>query len=270
VLPELTILQTTQDRLAEKDFVTRLGIGTAAYADVASADELREAIVKIGLPAVIKTRRFGYDGKGQAIIRDGDDPARVWEDLATRSAILEAFVPFEREISVVAARAADGQVECFDVTENQHRDHILKFSYAPADISDDLAAQARGIAEKIANALNYVGVLAVELFVVPGKDGPTLLVNETAPRVHNSGHWTLDGASVSQFEQHIRAIAGWPLGKPVRHGPVTMTNLIGDDVLDYARWLSVPGATVHLYGKGAPKPGRKMGHVVEVAPARRK
>lgn len=269
VLPELTILQTTQDRLAEKDFVTKLGIGTAAYADVASADELREAIKTIGLPAVIKTRRFGYDGKGQAIIRDGDDPAQVWDDLGTRSAILEAFVPFEREISVVAARSADGRVECFDVTENQHRDHILKFSHAPADISDDLAAQARSIAEKIANALGYVGVLAVELFVVPGKDsaGPILLVNETAPRVHNSGHWTLDGASVSQFEQHIRAIAGWPLGKPVRHGPVTMTNLIGDDILGYEKWLTVPGATVHLYGKGAPKPGRKMGHVVEVAPA---
>jgi 5-(carboxyamino)imidazole ribonucleotide synthase len=267
VLPDLDILRTTQDRLAEKDFVTRLGIGTAAYADVGSADELRAAIQKIGLPAVIKTRRFGYDGKGQAVIRDGDDPQQVWDDLGTRSAILEAFVPFEREISVVAARGADGHVECFDVTENQHRDHILKFSYAPAKISDELAAQARGIVEKIAHALNYVGVLAVELFVVPTADGVTLLVNETAPRVHNSGHWTLDGASVSQFEQHIRAIAGWPLARPLRHGQVVMTNLIGDDILGYEKWLTVPGATVHLYGKGAPKPGRKMGHVVEVTPA---
>jgi 5-(carboxyamino)imidazole ribonucleotide synthase len=266
VLPDLNILQTTQDRLAEKDFVTRLRIGTAAYADVGSADELRAAIAKIGLPAVIKTRRFGYDGKGQAIVREGDDPQQVWDDLGTRSAILEAFVPFEREISVIAARGADGQVECFDVTENQHRDHILKFSTAPADVSEAVAAQARAIAEKIASALNYVGVFAVELFVVPGENGPTLLVNETAPRVHNSGHWTLDGASVSQFEQHIRAIAGWPLGKPLRHGQVTMTNLIGDDVLDYAKWLTVPGATVHLYGKGAPRPGRKMGHVTEVTP----
>jgi 5-(carboxyamino)imidazole ribonucleotide synthase len=264
VLPDLSILQTTQDRLAEKDFVTGLGIGTAAYADVGSADELRAAIAKIGLPAVIKTRRFGYDGKGQAIVREGDDPAQVWDDLGTRSAILEAFVPFEREISVIAARGADGQVECFDVTENEHRDHILKFSTAPADVPDAVAAQARAIAEKIASALNYVGVFAVELFVVPTADGVTLLVNEIAPRVHNSGHWTLDGASVSQFEQHIRAIAGWPLGKPLRHGRVTMTNLIGDDILDYAKWLTVPGATVHLYGKGAPRPGRKMGHVVEV------
>jgi 5-(carboxyamino)imidazole ribonucleotide synthase len=264
VLPERKILETTQDRLAEKDFVTRLGIGTADYADVSSAAELRAAIGRIGLPAVLKTRRFGYDGKGQAIIRDGDDPEQVWADLDTKSAILEAFVPFEREISVIAARSADGHVECFDVTENEHRDHILKVSRAPAAISDALAARAREIAETIANALDYVGVLAVEMFVLQSGAGASVLVNEIAPRVHNSGHWTLDGASISQFEQHIRAIAGWPLGKPVRHGPVTMTNLIGDDILGYAEWLTVPGATVHLYGKGAPRQGRKMGHVTQV------
>jgi 5-(carboxyamino)imidazole ribonucleotide synthase len=265
VLPNRKILETTQDRLAEKDFVRQLGIGTADYADVSSAAALRAAIGKIGLPAVIKTRRFGYDGKGQAIIRQGDDPDLIWADLATRSAILEAFIPFEREISVIAARNAAGQVECFDVTENEHSDHILKTSRAPAAISDALAAQARGIAERIANALDYIGVLAVELFVVEGDGGSKILVNEIAPRVHNSGHWTLDGASISQFEQHIRAIAGWPLGKPVRHGPVTMTNLIGDEINDYERWLTVPGATVHLYGKGRPRPGRKMGHVTQVA-----
>jgi 5-(carboxyamino)imidazole ribonucleotide synthase len=270
VLPNRKILETTQDRLAEKDFVKRLGIGTADYADVSSAASLRAAIATIGLPAVIKTRRFGYDGKGQAIIRDGDDPARIWEELGTKSAILEAFVPFEREISVIAARSAAGDVECFDVTENEHRDHILKFSYAPAAIPEALAAHARGIAEKIASELDYVGVLAVEMFVVAGEAGPKVLVNEIAPRVHNSGHWTLDGATISQFEQHIRAIAGWPLGKPVRHGQVTMTNLIGDDVNDYERWLTIPGATVHLYGKGAPRPGRKMGHVTQVGAARPK
>jgi 5-(carboxyamino)imidazole ribonucleotide synthase len=267
VLPDRKILETTQDRLAEKDFVKRLGIGTADYADVGSAAALRAAIGRIGLPAVIKTRRFGYDGKGQAIIRAGDDPDQIWQDLATKSAILEAFVPFEREISVIAARSAGGKVECFDVTENEHRDHILKISRAPAAIPDALAAQARGIAEQIAHALDYVGVLAVELFVLQGNDGPTILVNEIAPRVHNSGHWTLDGASISQFEQHIRAIAGWPLGKPVRHGPVTMTNLIGDEIDGYEQWLTVPGATVHLYGKGPPRPGRKMGHVTQVGPA---
>ena len=270
VLPNRKILETTQDRLAEKDFVTRLGIGTAAYADVTSVASLREAIARIGLPAVLKTRRFGYDGKGQAIIRAGDDIEQVWDDLGTKSAILEAFVPFEREISVIAARSASGEVECFDVTENEHRDHILKFSRVPAAIPEELAAQARAIAEKIASALDYVGVLAVELFVVPGNGSKaTVLVNEIAPRVHNSGHWTLDGASISQFEQHIRAIAGWPLGKPVRHGEVTMTNLIGDDILSYEQWLTVPGATVHLYGKGTPRPGRKMGHVTEVTPPRK-
>ena len=264
LLPDRKILETTQDRLAEKDFVKQLGIGTADYADVSSAAALRAAIARIGLPAVIKTRRFGYDGKGQAIIREGDDPDRIWEDLGTKSAILEVFVPFEREISVIAARSADGHVECFDVTENEHRDHILKISRAPAAVSDALGAQARSIAERIANALNYVGVLTVEMFVVANSGGPALLVNEIAPRVHNSGHWTLDGASISQFEQHVRAIAGWPLGKPVRHGPVTMTNLIGEDIHGYEQWLTVPGATVHLYGKGPPRSGRKMGHVTQV------
>jgi len=270
VLPDRNVLETTQDRLVEKDFVKRLGIGTADYADVSSAAELRAAIGTIGLPAVLKTRRFGYDGKGQAIIRDGDDPDQIWEDLATKSAILEAFIPFEREISVIAARSASGHVECFDVTENEHSDHILKISRAPAAIPEALAAEARSIAERIANALDYVGVLAVEMFVVQADDGPKVLVNEIAPRVHNSGHWTLDGASISQFEQHIRAIAGWPLGKPVRHGPVVMTNLIGDEINGYAQWLTVPGATVHLYGKGSPRPGRKMGHVtqVEAAPSK--
>ena len=266
VLPDRKILETTQDRLAEKDFVTQLGIGTADYADVSSAASLRAAISRIGLPAVIKTRRFGYDGKGQAIIRDAADADRIWDELGTRSAILEAFVPFEREISVIAARSADGRIECYDVTENEHRDHILKISRAPAAIPEALAVRARGIAETIATALGYVGVLAVEMFVVAEAGGHKVLVNEIAPRVHNSGHWTLDGASISQFEQHIRAVAGWPLGKPVRNGEVTMTNLIGEEINSYERWLSVPGATVHVYGKGSPRPGRKMGHVTELAP----
>jgi 5-(carboxyamino)imidazole ribonucleotide synthase len=267
VLPDRKILETTQDRLVEKDFVKHLGIKTADYADVSSPQTLHTAIAKIGLPAVLKTRRFGYDGKGQTMIGASDDPDTAWDDLGTKSAILEAFIPFEREISVIAARSADGSVECFDVTENEHRDHILKVSRVPAAISEALAAQARDTAQRIAAALDYVGVLAVEMFVVPGDQGPHILVNEIAPRVHNSGHWTLDGASISQFEQHIRAIAGWPLGKPIRHGEVTMTNLIGDEVNSYEEWLAVPGATVHLYGKGRPRPGRKMGHVTQVVPA---
>jgi 5-(carboxyamino)imidazole ribonucleotide synthase len=264
VLPDRKILETTQDRLAEKDFVKRLGIGTAAYADVTTRAGLRAAIARIGLPAVIKTRRFGYDGKGQAIIQEATDLDRIWADLGTKSAILEAFIPFEREISVIAARSADGHVECFDVTENEHRDHILKISRAPAAIPQRLAEEARAIAGKIADSLDYVGVLAVEMFVLATREGPKVLVNEIAPRVHNSGHWTLDGASISQFEQHIRAIAGWPLGRPVRHGEVTMTNLIGDEINDYEQWLTVPGASVHIYGKGPARPGRKMGHVTQV------
>ncbi|MEW6767372.1 MAG: 5-(carboxyamino)imidazole ribonucleotide synthase [Pseudomonadota bacterium] len=267
VLPDPKVLETTQDRLAEKNFVRSLGIATANYRDVTSAANLKTATAKIGLPAVLKTRRFGYDGKGQTMVRDGFNTETVWSDLQTKSAILESFVPFEREISVIAARGANGEVVCYDVTENEHRDHILKFSHVPAKISDALAAQARAIATKIATALNYVGVLGVEMFVVPGSGSPTVVVNEIAPRVHNSGHWTLDGASVSQFEQHIRAIAGWTLAHPIRHGDVTMTNLIGSDIDDYAKWLGVPGATVHLYGKGAARPGRKMGHVTEVKPA---
>ena len=248
----------------EKTFVGSLGIPTAPFAAVDGPAELTAAIERIGRPAVLKTRRYGYDGKGQATIKNGTDVQTVWREVGGQPCILEAFVPFEREVSVVAARGHDGAVECFDVTENEHRDHILKYSRVPAAIPDALAAQARAMAGTIATALDYIGVLAVEMFVVSGANGPTLLVNEIAPRVHNSGHWTLDGASISQFEQHIRAVAGWPLGKPIRHGTVTMTNLIGDDILDYERWLTVPGVTVHLYGKGAPRPGRKMGHVTEV------
>jgi 5-(carboxyamino)imidazole ribonucleotide synthase len=264
VRPNCRVLETTQDRLIEKDFVTGLGIPTAPYRAVSSAAELNAAVAELGRPAVLKTRRFGYDGKGQAMVRAGDDLGVIWDNLDTRAAILEGFVPFEREISVIATRGADGQVVSFDVTENDHRNHILKVSRAPAAIDDRVAARARAIAETIADALGYVGTLAVEMFVAPGDNGPRVLVNEIAPRVHNSGHWTLDGASVSQFEQHIRAIAGWPLATAVRHGPVTMTNLIGDEVHDYQKWLTVPGATVHLYGKREARAGRKMGHVTVV------
>ena len=264
VLPDPEILKTTQDRLVEKDFIKSLGIATADYADVASTADLHKAVAKLGPPAVLKTRRFGYDGKGQVVIRGGDNLDNVWKELATKAAILEAFVPFEREISVIAARGADGQIVSFDVTENDHRDHILKTSLVPARISPALAAEARRIAETIAKAFDYVGVLAVEMFVAPEGGPHRILVNEVAPRVHNSGHWTLDGATVSQFEQHIRAIAGWPLAEVRRHGTVTMTNLIGAEVESYTKWLSKPGATVHLYGKDAARPGRKMGHVTVV------
>jgi 5-(carboxyamino)imidazole ribonucleotide synthase len=270
VLPDPQVLAITQDRLTEKNFVVSLGIATARYADVPSPAALAAALHATGRPAILKTRRFGYDGKGQVAIRNGSDPAAVWKEIGAQPAILEAFVPFEREVSVVAARAHDGQIECFDLIENEHRDHILKFSRVPANVSEVVAGEARRIAERIAAAFNYVGVLAVEMFVVAegASEGAShaLLVNEIAPRVHNSGHWTLDGATVSQFEQHVRAVAGWPLARALRHGPIEMTNLIGTEVDDYAEWLTVPGASVHLYGKGTPRPGRKMGHVTRVLP----
>jgi 5-(carboxyamino)imidazole ribonucleotide synthase len=261
VLPDPKILAITQDRLSEKTFVGALGIRTAPFAALGGPDELPAAVERIGWPAVLKTRRYGYDGKGQATIRDGADPQAAWRAVGGQPCILEAFVPFDREVSVVAARGADGAVECFDVTENEHRDHILKTAKVPAALPPAAADEARRIAATIAERFNYVGVLAVEMFVA--RDG-ALLVNEIAPRVHNSGHWTLDGASVSQFEQHVRAVAGWPLAKPVRRGRVEMTNLLGEEVRDYRRWLQVPGAAVHLYGKTAVRPGRKMGHVTRV------
>jgi 5-(carboxyamino)imidazole ribonucleotide synthase len=266
VLPNPEVLATTQDRLAEKTFVASLGIGTARFATVNSPAELDSAIATIGVPAILKTRRFGYDGKGQLAIRNGNDHARAWRELGASKAILEAFVPFEREISVVVARDRDGRVEAFDVTENEHRDHILKTSRVPAAITAVVEAEARRIGETIASALGHIGVLAVEMFVVAEGGGHALLVNEIAPRVHNSGHWTIDGCSVSQFEQHMRAVAGWPLAKPARRGRIEMTNLIGSEVEDYAGWLTVPGASVHLYGKAAVRPGRKMGHVTRVWP----
>jgi len=264
VLPDPAVLATTQDRLMEKNFVAGLGIATAPFAPVDRKDGLVAAVERIGRPAVLKTRRFGYDGKGQTTIRDGTDLEAAWNEIGARPAILESFVPFEREISVVAARAHDGRVECFEVTENEHRDHILKVSRVPADISVATAVKALRIAETIARAVDYVGVLAVEMFVVRDAPGHAVLVNEIAPRVHNSGHWTLDGASVSQFEQHIRAIIGWALARPIRRGRVEMINLIGPEVEDYAKWLETPGAALHLYGKSRVRPGRKMGHVTRV------
>jgi 5-(carboxyamino)imidazole ribonucleotide synthase len=268
VLPDPKVLEITQDRLIEKNFIAELAIPTAPYAPVHSATQLSDAIAKLGLPAVLKTRRLGYDGKGQAKIDKGGNAAAAWRSLREAPCILEGFIGFEREVSVVAARSADGKVECFEVTENEHRDHILKISRVPAKLTPALGQEARRIATRIAKAFGYVGVLAVEMFVVRHGRGRVLLVNEIAPRVHNSGHWTIDGASVSQFEQHIRAVAGWPLGKPLRLGRAEMVNLIGAEVDEADEFLTIPGASLHLYGKGAPRPGRKMGHVTRVWPAR--
>jgi 5-(carboxyamino)imidazole ribonucleotide synthase len=266
VLPDPQVLAITQDRLAEKDFIVSLDIATAPYAGVAVEGELAAALAAVGMPAVLKTRRFGYDGKGQATLRAGDNPAAAWRAVGGQPSIVEAFIGFEREISVVAARSHDGRIACFEVTENEHRNHILKVSRAPAEVTPAVAAEARRIAERIAEAFDYVGVLAVEMFVVRDGAGHAVLVNEIAPRVHNSGHWTIDGCSVSQFEQHIRAVVGWPLAEPVCYGRAEMINLIGDEVAGYRQWLETPGACVHLYGKQAVRPGRKMGHVTRVFP----
>ncbi len=261
VLPDPEVLETTQDRLAEKEFVAGLGIGTAPFAEVHSRADLEAALEQIGVPAVLKTRRLGYDGKGQAAIRAPAEAADAWHAVGAHPSILEGFIDFAREISVVAARGRTGEIVAYEPIENDHRNHILHHSRVPAAISPALAEEAVAVTKLIAGALGYVGVLAVEMFVT--RDG-RLLVNELAPRVHNSGHWTLDGASVSQFEQHLRAISGWPLAHPRRLGKVEMTNLIGEEV------NSAPPPTasvaVHLYGKREARPGRKMGHVTRVWP----
>jgi 5-(carboxyamino)imidazole ribonucleotide synthase len=267
VLPDPQVLETTQDRLVEKNFISALKIATAPYAPIHSATQLAEGVKAVGLPAVLKTRQLGYDGKGQAKIAKGGDAIAAWRSVRNAPCILEGFINFEREVSVVVARARGGSVECFEVTENEHRDHILKVSRVPAKVPPALAREARQIATRVAKAFDYVGVLAVEMFVVRKGRRSTVLVNEIAPRVHNSGHWTIDGATVSQFEQHVRAIAGWPLAKPLRLGRrVEMVNLIGAEINDAANWLTVPGTSVHVYGKGEARPGRKMGHVTRVWP----
>ncbi len=265
VLPDPSVLATTQDRLAEKNFVAALGIGTAPYEAVASLPELAAALERIGRPAVLKTRRFGYDGKGQALIRLGSDLATSFRSLGGQPSILEGFVPFRCEVSVVASRGLDGDFVAWDIGQNVHQHHILASTKVPAEISADLASRAKDKARKIAEALDYVGVLAVEMFLVDDRAGPNggprLLVNEIAPRVHNSGHWTMDGAVTSQFEQHLRAICGFPLGSVRAHGPAEMLNLVGDDIFRWRDYLTQKGACLHLYGKSEARPGRKMGHV---------
>ncbi|HXD43900.1 MAG TPA: 5-(carboxyamino)imidazole ribonucleotide synthase [Pseudolabrys sp.] len=269
VLPDPKVLETTQDRLIEKNFIARLKIATAPYAPVHSATQLAEGLAKVGVPAVLKTRTLGYDGKGQAKINAQTEAASAWRALKQVPCILEGFIAFEREVSVIAARAADGHVECFEVTENEHRDHILHISRVPAKATPALAAEAKRVATRIVDACNYVGVMGVEMFAIKRGRERHVLVNEIAPRVHNSGHWTIDGATVSQFEQHVRAVAGWPLAKPKRlAAKVEMRNLIGDEILRAGDYLMQPNTAVHIYGKGKPSARRKMGHVTRVWPGK--
>ncbi len=263
VQPGRRALEVGQDRLAEKDFLNGLGLATAPYVAVNGPDELAAALARVGAkpgaPGILKTRRLGYDGKGQARISCPDDAATAWAAVGGAPSVLEGFVGFEREISVIGARARDGAVVCYDPGENVHRDGILHTTTVPARVPSRVAQDAVLIAGRILNALDYVGVIGVEMFVTPGG----LLVNEIAPRVHNSGHWTIDGCLIDQFEQHIRAVCGWPLGDGRRHSDAEMTNLIGAEITAAA---ITTGAAVHVYGKGEARPGRKMGHVTRIHP----
>ncbi|WP_194094010.1 5-(carboxyamino)imidazole ribonucleotide synthase [Marivivens aquimaris] len=256
IRPNRKALAVSQDRLVEKAFLNDLGLKTAPFAAVDDEVDLAEAIDEIGLPAILKTRRFGYDGKGQARLKAPEDAAQALADMAGAPSILEGFVDFSHEVSVIGARGLDGAVSCFDPGENVHKNGILDTTTVPARLTPAQRTDAVLLAAKILNKLDYVGVMGVELFVT--REG--LIVNEIAPRVHNSGHWTQNGCVVDQFEQHIRAVVGWPLGDGTRHSNVVMENLIGDDVdriPDYAK----EGVAIHLYGKAEAKPGRKMGHI---------
>lgn len=255
--PNREALRTSQDRLSEKTFLEGLGLRVAPFADITSAADLDVALKTIGTPSILKTRRFGYDGKGQSRLSSADDAATALADMAGNPAVLEGFVNFTAEVSVIAARNPSGEIACFDPGENIHRDGILHTTTVPASISAALSTDAVLLAAKILNALDYVGVLGVELFVTP----QGFIVNEIAPRVHNSGHWTQNGCTVDQFEQHIRAIAGWPLGDGSRYADVVMENLIGDDMNRVPELAKQRDTALHLYGKADVKTGRKMGHV---------
>lgn len=262
VRPGSRALAVAQDRISEKTLARELGAMTADFSAVGSLDDLRQAVQRVGTPGILKTTRLGYDGKGQAMVNDAAGCEAAWKAIKGRAAIYERFVHFSRELSVIIARDAAGKAAAFDVTENVHRNHILHTSTVPARIAPEIAGEAVFVAQRMAEALDYVGVMGVEYFL----DADVLYVNEIAPRVHNSGHWTMDGCLVSQFEQHIRAVAGWPLGATLRHADVTMTNLLGDEAGGWPGIAMEPGAVLHLYGKAEPRPGRKMGHVNRVKP----
>ncbi|MGB6924130.1 MAG: 5-(carboxyamino)imidazole ribonucleotide synthase [Methyloceanibacter sp.] len=265
VHPPAKAFAITQDRLAEKDFLRQLGIATADYAAVNDERSLGEALGRVKLPGILKTRRFGYDGKGQALIRTEAEAAAALKELRGQPALLERLVAFDREVSIVALRGQDGDLHFYDPAENVHQDGILAISRVPARLHADAVFEARRIAGAIAQALGHVGVLCVEMFE-RDTEAPHLLVNEIAPRVHNSGHWTIDACLVSQFENHIRAIAGWPLGDTARHSDAMMTNLIGADVERWRELAAEEGTALHLYGKEEARPGRKMGHATRLSP----
>jgi 5-(carboxyamino)imidazole ribonucleotide synthase len=269
VRPGPKALAVAQDRLEEKKFVSSLGIPVAPYEVIDGPDDFAKAVATVGERAILKTRRLGYDGKGQATIKGVGDLPPAFDAIRKAPAVLEGFVAFEYEVSVLVVRGTDGELRYYDVPINTHRDGILDTSRVPSPLSLPHIDQARAIAAKIANSLEFVGLLAVEMFYLGETFSAPLVVNELAPRVHNSGHWTLDACTVSQFENHMRAVAGWPLGTTQRHSDALMTNLIGDDVTAWADLAGKPDHALHLYGKPEARPGRKMGHITQVLPLSR-
>ena len=262
VRPNRRALATARNRVTEKSFLQEIGLHTAPFAPVTTAVELEAALARIGTPAILKTQELGYDGKGQLRIEDGTDPEALWAEMNGAACVLEGFVEFQREVSVIGARGLNGQIACFDPGENVHKDGILHSTTVPASLTPAQRSDAVLLSANILNALDYVGVMGVELFVTTSG----LIVNEIAPRVHNSGHWTQDGCAIDQFEQHIRAITGWPLGDGARHADTVMENLIGHDMDRLSELAQDASAVLHLYGKAEVKPGRKMGHVNRLSP----
>jgi 5-(carboxyamino)imidazole ribonucleotide synthase len=265
VRPGPKALAVAQDRLEEKRFAEQLGLAVARYAPVDGPEALEAACRAVGLPAILKTRRFGYDGKGQVRIKGASEAARALEETGRASCVLEAQVDFSFEVSVLVVRGLDGRTAFYDIPLNTHSGGILARSVVPSPLSAEQQEAAQQMAARIAEALGYVGVLAVEMFHLA--DGPQpFLINELAPRVHNSGHWTLDACTVSQFENHIRAIAGWPLGSTARHSDAVMDNLIGADADGWLTLARDPAAALHIYGKREAREGRKMGHITRLSP----
>jgi 5-(carboxyamino)imidazole ribonucleotide synthase len=268
VRPNAKALEVAQDRLTEKAFVAGLGIPVAPFRAVDRPEDIGAALAELAAPAILKSRRLGYDGKGQTSVAPGEDAAAAWAGIGRVPAVLEQRIAFALELSQLVVRSETGELAFYDAPRNTHEGGILRRSVVPSGLAEADLARARAIAGRIAAALDYIGVLAVEMFHL-GPEAPEaerLMVNEIAPRVHNSGHWTIEACAISQFENHMRAVAGWPLGSTARHSDAEMVNLIGPEALDWQRLAAEPGAAVHLYGKREARPGRKMGHVTRLRP----